>query len=453
MTMRTENLAITPSLLFSTALFFASPVASAFGQVPSPPASGTSAASRLSGADRAGALQAVKDALGDSYVVPEMRAKLIERVSRSQVAGRYDVEDSHVFSDRITEDLRDVTQDGHLSLRLAPAEYAAAIAPPTGDDGNEAFARRQAVREHHGLSELRVLPGNIRYLRITGFQWVRDETGAVYDDAIRFLKDGDALIIDLRGNGGGSAAAVQYLTSHFLGADTLLLTFLEGSVTPSQSRTLHHLPAGRLMSKPLYVLIDGGVASAAEEFAYHVQQFKLGELVGAKTAGAANNNRMVPIAPAFILSVSVGRPLHAISNTNWEGTGIQPTIEAAPEQALEVAQSLALTRLVQIPGLTPEALTDYAWARAAVEARLHPVSMSAKQLRALAGDYGEVSVAFRDGALWLARPNRHTRRLTPLSSDGLFAVEGVDILRVRFMGKGLELLWHGEDAPRVFEKT
>jgi hypothetical protein len=172
-----------------------------------------------------------------------------------------------------------------------------------------------------------------------------------------------------------------------------------------------------------------------------------------KTAGAANNNRMVPIAPAFILSVSVGRPLHAISNANWEGAGIQPTVEAAPEQALDVAQSLALTRLVQTPGLTPEALTDYAGARVAVEARLHPVSMSAKQLRALAGDYGEVSVAFRDGALWLARPNRRTKRLTPLSSDGLFAVEGVDILRVRFMGKGLELLWHGEDAPRVFEKT
>jgi hypothetical protein len=64
-----------------------------------------------------------------------------------------------------------------------------------------------------------------------------------------------------------------------------------------------------------------------------------------------------------------------------------------------------------------------------------------------------VSVAFRDGILWLARPNRQTRRLLPLKSDGLFAVEGVDILRVRFIGKGLQLLWHGEAAPRVFEKT
>jgi hypothetical protein len=453
MKIRTKNLAITLSLLFSAALFFASLVAPAFGQGLSPAASGASAPSSLSGADRARALQSIKEALRDSYVVPEMRAKLVDRLSQSQAAGRYDVEDSHVFADRITEDLRDLTRDGHLSLRLAPAEYAAAIAPPAGDDGNEAVARRQAVREHHGLTELRVLPGNIRYLRITGFQWVLDETGEAYDDAMRFLKGSDAVIIDLRGNGGGSAAAVQYLTSHFLSADTLLLTFLQGSETPTQSRTLNHLPGGRLKGMPLYVLIDGGVASAAEEFAYHVQQFRLGELVGAKTAGAANNNRMVPIAPAFILSVSVGRPLHAVSNTNWEGVGIQPTVEAPPEQALDVALSLALTRLLQTPGVTPETLTDYAWARTAVEARLHPVSMSPKQLRTLAGDYGEVSVAFRDGVLWLARPNRQTRRLWPLKSDGLFAVEGVDILRVRFVGKGLQLLWHGEAAQRVFGKT
>jgi peptidase S41-like protein len=453
MTIRTKNLAITPSLLFSAALFLASPVAPAFGQGPSPAAGGASAPTPLSGADRAGALQAIKEVLRDSYVLPEMRPKLVERLSQSQAAGRYDVEDSHVFADRITEDLRDLTGDGHLSLRLAPAEYAAAIAAPAGDDGNEAFARRHAVRAHHGLTELRVLPGNVRYLRITGFQWVLDETGEAYDDAMRFLKDGDAVIIDLRGNGGGSAAAVQYLTSHFLGADTLLLTFLEGSETPTQSRTLNHLPAGRLKGMPLYVLIDGGVASAAEEFAYHAQQFKLGELVGAKTAGAANNNRMVPIAPAFILSVSVGRPVHAIGNTNWEGAGVQPTVAAPSEQALDVAHSLALTRLVQTPGVTPEALTDYAWARTAVEARLHPVSISPKQLQTLAGDYGEVSVAFRDGVLWLARPNRQTRRLSPLKSDGLFAVEGVDILRVRFIRKGLQLLYHGEPAPRLFEKT
>jgi hypothetical protein len=447
-----RSLRIAPSLFVAATLLFAAPIRSAFSQQPPPPAGRSPTSTRLSAADRAGALEAIKSVLQKSYVFPEMRAKLVGRLSQAQEAKRYDVDDPYVFADRITEDLRDVSHDGHLSLRPAPAEYAAAIAPPTSDAGSEAFERRQALRHHHGLAELKVLPGNIRYLRITGFEWISDETGAAYDDAMRFLKGGDAVIIDLRGNGGGSAAAVQYLTSHFLDADTLLLTFLQGSGAPSQSRTLNHLPAGRLKGKPLYVLIDGGVASAAEEFAYHVQQFKLGELVGATTAGAANNNRLLPIAPSFILSVSFGRPVHAVSNTNWEGVGIAPTVEAPPVQALEVAQSLALKRLAETTG-TPENLADYAWARTGVEARLHPVSLSPKQLRALTGSYGEVSVEFRDSALWLTRPNRPTRRLSPLTSDGLFAVEGADILRVRFTPKSLELLRQDESAPRVFERT
>ena len=309
------------------------------------------------------------------------------------------------------------------------------------------------MREHHGLAELRILPGNIRYLKLTGFHWVRDGTGEAYDGAMRFLREGDAVIIDLRGNGGGDAAAVQYLTSHFLPADTLLLTFVQGSETPFQSRTLSHLPAGRLRGKPLYVLIDGNVASAAEEFAYHVQQFKLGELVGARTAGGANNNRLVPIAPGFILSVSVGRPVHAVSGTNWEGEGIAPSVEAAPSRALDVAQSLALTRLAEARDAAPEVLAEYAWARTGVEARLRPVTMSPKQLRALAGAYGEVRVELRDGALWMARPDRETRRLIPLTADGLFAVEGMDMLRVRFRAKALELLRLGQPEARVFAKN
>jgi hypothetical protein len=155
-----------------------------------------------------------------------------------------------------------------------------------------------------------------------------------------------------------------------------------------------------------------------------------------------------------MLSVSFGRPVHAVSNTNWEGVGIKPSVEAPPVQALDVAQSLALTRLAQAPGATPEQLADYAWARVGVEARLQPaVSISAKRLRALAGAYGDVNVTFRDGALWLSRPNRPARRLQPMTDEGLFAVEGADILRVRFQPKRLELLWRDETAPRVFEKS
>ncbi len=288
--------AVRSSILACSALFLGLDAAPLVAQQTSPGAS--AAPTRLSPTDRSSALREIGKVLAEEYVFPDMRPKLVERLRESEKKGRYDVEQPYLFAERVTDDLRDVARDGHLALRHAPAQYAAAIAPPESEHGSEAFAAEQAVRTNHGLEELRILPGNIRYLKLASFEWVADETGLAYDGVMRFLRDGDAIIIALRGYGGGHAAAVQFLACHFLPADTLLLTFVQGSETPFQSRTLNHLPAGRLRGKPLYVLIDGNVASAAEEFAYHVQQFELGELVGAKTAGGANNNRLCRSRPS-----------------------------------------------------------------------------------------------------------------------------------------------------------
>jgi hypothetical protein len=184
-----------------------------------------------------------------------------------------------------------------------------------------------------------------------------------------------------------------------------------------------------------------------------VQQFKLGELVGAKTAGAANNNDLLPIAPAFILSISTSRPVHPVSNGNWEGIGIEPTVAAASPQAFDAAYLLALQRLAQKPGVSQENLADYEWARVAVSARVHPVTIATKQLRSLAGQYDRIDVAFREGALWLSRPNRPTGRLLPLTADGLFAVEGNDTLRVRLTEAELQLLRADGSPPRVISRN
>jgi hypothetical protein len=418
-----------------------------------PPRVRVAAPSRLTAAERDAALDAIQAELQRTYVFPEKRAAIVERLTRERKAGRYAVDSPAEFAQRVTADLLDASQDHHLYLVNDAARFAAAQAPKARESDSDAYWRERAVRENHGLVEQRVLPGNVRYLKLSAFHWLQDETGAVYDDALRFLKGGDAAIIDLRDNGGGSHAAVRYLVSHFMDGDVPLLTFLEDARPPNASRTLEHLPAGRWMGKPLYVLINPGVASAGEEFAYHVQQFKLGELIGAKTVGAANNNRNVPIAPAFVFSVSSGRPVHALSQTNWEGTGVAPDVEVPPEQALEVAQSRALGRLLAAPGLDPARRSEYAWARTAAEARLHPVSLSPQALKALAGRFGPNDVSLKDGALWLRRGSRPPARLTPLTAEGLFSVEGYgEALRAKLTGKALELHWHDEPAPFVFAR-
>lgn len=416
------------------------------------PGKSQAAPAELSAEQRDAALKAISTEFEKNYVFPEMRPRIVERLQGAQRSGRYNTDDPLVFAERVTEDLTAVSHDKHLSLSFDPSGYAIASSAAAESGGENALWQRLALREHHGLTEMKVLGGNVRYLRISRFDWLDDRTGAAYDEAMRFLKDADAVIIDIRGNGGGAHAAVRYLVSHFMDPDVLEMSFLEGSEPPAQSRTLEHLPAGRMKGMPLYVLIDLSAASAAEAFAYDVQQFKLGELVGSKTVGAANNNRLLPIAPGFILSISYGRPVHPISNSNWEGVGVAPSIEASPARALEVAHSLALQRLSEKQGVSAENRAEYAWAKVAADAKLNPVTIPSSRLQSLAARYASASVEYRDGTLWLSRPDREPARLTPMTANGLFAVERVEGLRVRLNGTTMELLRVGGAKPQVLPR-
>jgi len=444
----------TKSKLFAAALgalVLAGAAAPGFAQPPAAPPVAVAPAAPLTPAQRAVALAEIRAKVSQLYVFPERRAAIVAALTKAEKAGRYTLDSPVAFAEAISKDLAASSHDKHMYLLADPAQYAALSAPvATAEAEAEAFWRERALRDNHGLTEMRILPGNVRYLKIAGFHWINDESGQAYDDAMRFLKGGDAVVIDLRGNGGGSGAAVNYLTSHFMKPGALLLTFTRASETPEQSRAREFLPAGRMIGKPLYVLTDGGCFSACEEFAYHVEQFKLGDLIGAGTGGGANNNDQMPVAPGFVLSVSAGRPVHAVSGTNWEGVGIKPNVETTPSKALDVALQRALTKLAAAPTNTPEQRGGYAWALIDAEARLNPVVLAPERLQPLAGTYGDVAVAYREGSLWLKRPDRPERRLIPLDDKGLFGAEGSTTLRARFSGDTLELLWNG--APSLVYK-
>lgn len=405
---------------------------------------------------RAAAVAEIIRTVEARYVFPERVPAIRDRLTEGLASGRYDVTERGAFADRLSADLRESSGDGHMYLRNDPAEYAAAITQEGDPYDNPAFQAiwaAAAQRSNHGLGEMRILPGNVRYLRITQFHWVKDRTGQAYDDALRFLRDGDAVVIDLRGNGGGDHAAVRYLLSHFMEPDKLDMTFLEAGEEPVQSRTLDHLPAGRLIGKPLYVLTSRQVGSAAEAFAYSVQKFELGTLVGGVTGGAANNNTFAPIAPGFMLSVSYGRPVHPVTGTNWEATGVQPDVAVDPATALETATALALDALLQRTNADPVDRAGWEWAQVAAAARARPVVVPADRLQTLAGTYGGRTIVFEDGGLAWRRASGQVSRLTPLTADGLFAVEGADDrLRLRLTGDALEMLRMDDPAPQRFPR-
>ena len=375
----------------------------------------------------------VERLIAEHYVFPEKRQQIVDAIKSADTAGRYNTTDPRELSDHLTDDLRATANDRHLAVRFDPERYAELMKPGQQHDGG--LQRRAELRHNHGYEEQRVLPGNIRYVRISGFIWSKERTPRVIDDAARFLSDGDAIIIDLRGNGGGDADAVERMISYFFPASSKqeLMTFydgLEGSTTVN--RVVPSLPSPRLTGKPFYLLIDGRTGSAAEEFTYHTQQFKLGTLIGAKTGGAGNNNTFYPIAPSFTFSISVGRPIHPVSHTNWEAVGISPDVAVPPQLALEQAQILALRALLAKASASDR--MAYEWAIAGLEAQVKPVQLTPAEMQAYVGTYGIRKVWLEGGVLRYQREELPPATLTPMGDD-VFALSNTDQVRIKFRRK------------------
>ena len=394
----------------------------------------------------------VRRILNENYVLPDLRPKLDAALAKGLAAGRYKVSDPSVLAQAINADLDAVAHDAHLGMHYQPDEAAKLAALPSGAGADHhaptAEEVRQAERLNHGILQLKVLPGNVRYMETTGFFWAGDRTKEVYDNAMRFLKGGDAIIIDMRQNGGGSPEAVQYMISHFLQPNTPIVTFYMKGNPAEPISSLGSLPAGRLTGKPLYVLTGGRSASAAEEFVGHVAGYKIGELVGETTAGAGYRNEFFPVAGGYVMSVSVGRAVLASTGKDWEKAGIAPTVKVEQDKALEMAQVRALQKLASTA--TGRDKEVYQAGAQVLEARINPVPTALTPAQ-YAGVYGIRRITDEGGKLVFQRESGPKHELVAVSANE-FAFVTDPIERVKFKVAGntateLELI--RSDGSRV----
>ncbi len=371
------------------------------------------------------------------YVLPEQR----ERIA-SQLLGAADREEIASKSARdlanwLTAQLRESSRDAHMSVAHNPRqfEYLVNAQTPLKDassQSDDAYWQEQAAANNWGVETLKWLPGKVGYFNLTGF-WDVQGGWEKMSAAMVFLDQADALIIDLRENDGGGAPMVKFLTSHFLEDERLLISFYNGMTgETTQSHSTPDVPGPKQVGKPLYVLTGPGSASAAEEFASHVRHFEFGTLVGQSTAGAAHNNEYLPIADGFVLSLSVGRPIHPITQSNWEGEGVQPHVETDAQAALSRAHTLALENLAA--QAAPEEQGDYLWVLDELKTRENPVSLSEAELRKFSGVYGPREIFFEAGELKYRIGPRPPRTLTPMG-ENTFAVENTEDFRLRFVLK------------------
>jgi C-terminal processing protease CtpA/Prc len=166
--------------------------------------------------------------------------------------------------------------------------------------------------------------------------------------AMNFLANTDALVIDLRENGGGQPDMVQLFCSYLFDAQPVHLNdlYFRPMDQTRQFWTLPWLPGKRYLDKDVYVLTSHFTFSGAEECTYNLQTQKRARIVGETTGGGANPGGPVELTKNLTAFVPTGRAINPITGSNWEGTGVEPDVQVPAKMALETAQSLALRKLI-----------------------------------------------------------------------------------------------------------
>jgi hypothetical protein len=281
-----------------------------------------------------------------SYVFPDVGNRVAADLRTRLANGEYDSLTSGVaFADRLTSHMAAIAHDGHLNVRFSDGQDTQLNERPTAEE--QAKRERWARARNYGFDKIERLPGNIGYIELRGFMPVEmmRETAI---SAMKFLNNTDALIIDLRRNGGGEPAAVALFSTWLFpkGKKVHLndLYWREGNRTES-FYTDPKLDVPRYTGA-VYILTSNRTFSAAEEFTYNLKNLKRATQVGETTGGGANPGGGVILSRNFGVFMPTGRAINPITKDNWEGKGNVPEIPTSAADALRTAHIKALEELL-----------------------------------------------------------------------------------------------------------
>lgn len=269
----------------------------------------------------------IEKAIRENYVFPEQAEDLCQVLEAHHANGDYSqIADHKTFCEQLTQHLRNVVNDKHLKVMLPedmPGIISHAVKKPKERDKEELL----------GLTNVEVLSGNVGYMNINMFQPLFDSMDRL-KEAMRVVKNTDALIIDLRKCRGGSGDSANFLLSYFFDSEvalTLLVTYfrpqnhtfkIQTTKTPFKYR------------KPIYTLTSSFTGSCGEHFAFALKIHKRATLVGTNTAGMAHPCAIIGLDTGILFKVPIGRTYDPETNEDWEGIGVSPDIRCPEDNAL-----------------------------------------------------------------------------------------------------------------------
>ena len=240
---------------------------------------------------------------------------------------------SKLLANALTEEMRKITNDKHLSVNPPRQAQTQQI--------TESLPMRRFTRYYTKmLPKFEYLEDNIAYFDMRYFGG-GEESIAQIDALMKQLKFADALIIDMRQNGGGSIRTVQYLSSYFFKEDFLLSSIYTRATNETEELWTVEVNGKRLLEVPIFILTSERTFSGGEDFSYTLQNHGRATVIGTPTRGGAHPTRSHNLTGGYRLRVPYARSIHPVTKSNWEGTGIIPNVPIEDDKALDKARTLA----------------------------------------------------------------------------------------------------------------
>lgn len=406
-------------------------------------------------------IDSISVTMNKGYIFEDVALKMEKFIREQYEKGAYkEYTKAGDFAQKLTEDLQSISHDLHLGVRSPSPQGLNDICNSEPTDEDIQRFREEQEYKNYGFQKVERLNGNIGYLKFDGFRSAED-AGATAIAAMNFLGHVDALIIDLRQNGGGSPSMIQLISSYFFDEKKHLNSFYirDGDIN-EQFWTQEYVVGPRLDNVDLYVLTSNYTFSAAEEFTYNLKNMKRATIIGETTGGGAHpvNTHCFEGLP-FVFRLPYGRAINPISGTNWEGTGVEPDIKVPKEEALETAQLEAMKNLIpKIKDENRKKALEFSYQ--IIKTLKDPFKLSDKILKSYAGVYGPRVLSFENGELFYQRIDRLKYKMIPVS-ETMFCFEDLEffMLEIAIDEKGtpLKLIGHYDDgqvdeSPRTADK-
>ena len=388
----------------------------------------------LTDSDKESAVNSISRMLYENYIFPEMSLKMENYIKLKLSEHKYDsVSDPVQFAEQLTNDLQSVSKDKHIRVQYNPDQIRQMKEHNlTNDEEITQEYIDQLKTVNYFFKKVEILNGNIGYIDFRQFgpgDQIKDKVASV----MGFVENCDALIFDMRYNGGGDPTGIQVISSYLFGDEPVHLNdlYYRPNDTTEEFWTLKDIKGKRMPDVPVYVLTSSFTFSGAEEFSYNLQNLKRATIVGETTGGGAHPGGMNIIDDNFLMFVPVGRAINPISKTNWEGTGVSPDVEINSTKALIKAQILALEKIKQNSANEKEKQNSD-WLIESLSATLEDVNISPDLYKKYSGVYGERKIYFENGKLYYQRSGRQKFEMTPMSED-TFMISEIGFFRLKFV--------------------